>query len=364
MTIQLNNFQKELQESKIDCAFIDDPNHIAYFTHFKSDPQERVLSLIVYEDKAFLLTPALEAEDAKSVTDLPVYSYEDHQDPWKIIKEEIIAPNTPVNTLGIDGNSLIVNRYYSLQTIFEDPMVKSVTKTIQNLMVIKDDEEIERMKVAGRLADKAVEVGIHSLKEGVSELEVVSAIEFEMKKLGITEMSFPTMVLFGDHAGSPHGTSGHRKLKYNELVLFDLGVVKDGYTSDMTRTVLFGETSEEYQDIYDIVLKAQREAQNAIKPGVTAKYLDNIARNIITEAGYGKYFNHRLGHGLGKSVHEFPSVSSANDIEIKEGMCFSIEPGIYIPGKIGVRIEDCVYVTADGSKPFTSSPKTLQKIRN
>jgi len=363
MTIQLKKFQEQLQKANIDCAFIDNPNHIAYFTNFESNPHERILALLVYVDKAFLFTPALEVEDAKSVTNLPIFSYEDHQEPWKLIKEKIANSNSSVNILGIDENSLSVNRYYSLQGVFADATVKSITDMIQNLMIIKNDEEIEKMKEAGQLADKTVEVGIHSLKEGISELEVVSIIEFEMKKLGVSEMSFPTMVLFGDHAGSPHGTPGDRKLKGNEFVLFDLGVVKNGYTSDMTRTILFGEVSDEYQNIYDTVLKAQKEAQSAIKPGVTAKKLDHIARNIISKAGYGKYFNHRLGHGLGKSVHETPSISSANDLEIKEGMCFSIEPGIYIPGKVGVRIEDCVYVTEEGSEPFTSTPKTLQMIK-
>lgn len=364
MTIQLDEFQRKLQNSHIDCAFIDNPDYIAYFTGFESNPHERILALIVYHSNAFLFTPALEAEDAKAATDLPIVSYEDHQNPWAIIKENIAVLQPTVKFLGIDEDSLIVSRFHTLQAIFDQATIENITDSIQNIMVIKTENEIEKMKEAGHLADRAVEIGINALNEGITEQEVVAIIEFEMKKLGINEMSFPTMVLFGDHAGSPHGTPGKRKLKNNELVLFDLGVVKDGYTSDMTRTISFGNITEEFKHIYEVVLEAQTKAQHAIRPGMKASELDKIARDVISEAGYGEYFNHRLGHGLGKSIHEFPSISSANNMEIQEGMCFSIEPGIYIPGKIGIRIEDCIYVTKNGAESLTSTPKTFQTIEN
>lgn len=175
-------------------------------------------------------------------------------------------------------------------------------------------------------------------------------------------MSFETMVLTGDNAASPHGVPGNQKVKRNELVLFDLGVEHNGYVSDVTRTVAFGNPGEKAKEIYDIVLRANEAAIAAIKPGVTASELDKIARDIITDAGYGAYFNHRLGHGIGTSVHEYPSIMEGNDLVIQEGMCFSIEPGIYVPGVAGVRIEDCVYVTKDGCEVFTHTPKTYLTV--
>ena len=165
------------------------------------------------------------------------------------------------------------------------------------------------------------------------------------------------MVLFGDHAASPHGTPGNRKLQQDEFVLFDLGVIYDNYCSDMTRTVQFGTPSKEAQAIYDVVLKAELEAIAAIKPGVTIKDVDAIARNIISEAGYGEYFPHRLGHGLGLEEHEYQDVSSSNNNQFEAGMVVTVEPGIYVPGVAGVRIEDDILVTEDGYEILTGYEK-------
>lgn len=177
-------------------------------------------------------------------------------------------------------------------------------------------------------------------------------------------MSFDTTVLTGDKAASPHGKTGDRKLQEGDLVLFDLGVVHKGYCSDITRTLALGEPGEEQKKVYDIVLKSETAALEAVKPGVTAAELDQISRKVITDAGYGDYFTHRLGHGLGISVHEFPSIHGANPMTMEKGMVFTLEPGIYVPGKVGVRIEDDVAVTENGYEVLTKYPKELQIITN
>ena len=176
-------------------------------------------------------------------------------------------------------------------------------------------------------------------------------------------MSFSTMVLFGEKSADPHGNPGLRQLKEGDFVLFDLGVVLDGYCSDITRTVAFGDINEQQREIYDTVLKAELAALEQSKPGTRIGDLDMTARDIITKAGYGDYFPHRIGHGLGISVHEFPSMSQNNDGILKEGMVYTIEPGIYVPGVGGVRIEDDVVVTKDGYKTLTNYPKELQIIK-
>ena len=170
-------------------------------------------------------------------------------------------------------------------------------------------------------------------------------------------MSFDTMVLFGDHAASPHGTPGDRKLQQNEFVLFDLGVVYHHYCSDMTRTIHFGKPNKEAQNIYNIVLKAETEAIKSIKPGVTIKDIDKIARDIIQEAGYGDYFPHRLGHGLGLEEHEYQDISSVNNNKLEAGMVITIEPGVYVPHVAGVRIEDDILVTENGYEILTQYEK-------
>lgn len=189
------------------------------------------------------------------------------------------------------------------------------------------------------------------------------AIEFEMKKKGVQKMSFDTMVLSGPKTASPHGIPGERKIQQGDFILFDLGVVYNGYCSDITRTVAFGEPTDAQRDVYDTVKKAEQAAVDLVRPGVKAFEIDKIARDIIDEAGYGDYFTHRIGHGLGISVHEFPSITGTNELVLEEGMVFTIEPGIYNPDITGVRIEDDVVVTTDGVEVLTKFPKELQIIQ-
>lgn len=227
------------------------------------------------------------------------------------------------------------------------------------MRLIKSQDEIDKMIVAGQFADKAVKVGFDNISLNNTETDIIAMIEFEMKKQGVEKMSFDTMVLTGNNAANPHGIPGTNKIENNALLLFDLGTDMYGYASDMTRTVAVGKPDQFKKDIYNLCLEAHMSALEFIKPGVLASEVDEAARKVIEKAGYGEYFNHRLGHGIGMTCHEFPSIMEGNDMEIQEGMCFSVEPGIYIPGKVGVRIEDCGYVTKSGFEVFTHTPKEL-----
>jgi Xaa-Pro dipeptidase len=234
---------------------------------------------------------------------------------------------------------------------------------IERLSLIKTEDEIKKLYEAGDWADVAFATGFQAVREGATEQEIIAEIEYHLKKRGVSQMSFDTLVLAGKNAASPHGNPGLTKVEKNDFVLFDLGVVWKGYNSDATRTIAFHEPKEFDKKIYDIVLEAQLAAHAFVKPGVKASDIDKVARDVIASSGYGEYFSHRLGHGIGTTVHEFPSIVEGNDLIIEEGMCFSIEPGIYIPEKVGVRIEDCVHVTKDGCKPFTSTTKELQILQ-
>ena len=364
MLKQLELLQEWLEEENKEAVFINDPGNVAYFSGYESEPHERILALMVLKNASpFLFVPALEKEDAlNSAWEYDVFDYLDHENPWELIRQAVEQRAGSLTTLAIEKEFLTVARLEQLQKVFPKVNFSDATPKIQGMKLIKTKDEIQKMFEAGKWADKALEIGFKAIKEGIQEQEIVAEIEYELKKMGIKNMSFETMVLTGDNAASPHGVPGDRRIQKNDLVLFDLGVVHDGYTSDVTRTVAFGEPSEKAREIYEIVLKANEAAIAAVKPGVTAGELDKIARDIITDAGYGEYFNHRLGHGLGSSVHEFPSIMEGNDLVIREGMCFSIEPGIYVPGVAGVRIEDCVYVTADGCEVFTHTPKTYTII--
>lgn len=272
------------------------------------------------------------------------------------IKAGLASTDIPI--IYAEFDNLNVTKFQGLQTVFEGRF-ENLTPFIHKMRVIKSADEIQKMIVAGDYADKAVNIGFDNISLDVTETDIIAQIEFGMKKIGINQMSFETMVLTGNNAANPHGIPGTNRIENDSLLLFDLGVVSQGYVSDMTRTVAVGQPDQFKKDIYNICLEAQLTALDFIKPGVTASEVDAAARNVIEKAGYGKYFNHRLGHGIGMDVHEFPSIMEGNDLIIEEGMCFSVEPGIYIPEKVGVRIEDCGYVTKDGFEVFTHTPKEL-----
>ncbi len=370
MNKKLERLQDYMIAENVDLVYLDDPTTVAYFTGFESNPHERIVAYVVSQKDHFLFVPGLEMEEAKAQSAIElIFSYSDEESPWTIIAKQAKEIADDIRSYRVDENTLTVERAKQLREAILEAHSPSQTVesndiglVIDQMRMVKTEEEIEKMRIAGQLADEALQIGIDFLKEGITEQEVVSKIEMEMKNRGISEMSFPTMVLFGENAASPHGNPGKRRLKQNEFVLFDLGVIYNGYASDITRTVAFGNVDERKQAIYEVVLEAQRTAQEAVKPGMRAGELDQIARKVITNAGYGEYFTHRLGHGIGKTAHEFPSIHGLNDTIVESGMCFSLEPGIYIPGDVGIRIEDCVVVTENGCEAFTQSDKELTTI--
>ncbi|USS87770.1 Xaa-Pro peptidase family protein [Fructilactobacillus hinvesii] len=362
---KLAKLQTEVQKQQLDVAYISDPEAIQYLTGFGSDPIERVLALVVFPDQEpFLFAPALEVEDIQNTGwTHPVYGYLDHEQPFAMIAAHVKERVDHPVKWGIQKNQLTVARLQALQSEFPTAQFTTdLTPVIERMRLIKTPDEIEKLRVAGKEADFAFQVAFDTIAPGKTEADVAAEIEYQLKKRGVMEMSFATLVQAGKHASQPHGDTAMNKIQEHELVLLDLGTVHEGYISDASRTVAVGTISDQLQEIYSVCLQAQLAAQAAVRPGITAAELDRIARDIIDEAGYGQYFIHRLGHGMGMSEHEFPSIMEGNDLKLAENMCFSIEPGIYIPGVAGVRIEDCVRVTDDGCEPFTHTAKTLQNI--
>lgn len=367
MNEKINKLQNWLSKENIDIAYLTDPITVKYFTGYYSDPYERVLALIVINgEEPFLFTPALEVESAKKAGwDLDVFGYLDHEDPYALIKKHILdVTSKDLEKWAIEKFQLPVSRMESIKEKFPNAQfVVDASKYIEQAKLYKDEKEIGYMLEAGKEADLAFSIGFEAIREGVTEREIVAKIEYELKKQGIMNMSFPTIVQSGANAANPHGGPEDKVIKKDGLILFDLGTSHNGYMSDASRTVAFGTPSEKDLEIHKVCLEAQLAAQDAVKPGITAAELDKIARDIITKAGYGEYFIHRLGHGIGQTDHEFPSIMEGNDLILQPNMAFSIEPGIYIPGVAGVRIEDCVYVTENGSEPFTHSTKELQYFK-
>jgi len=361
---KINKIKQFLQIKNIEVAFISTPDNVFYVSGFSSNPHERILGVFIFKEaEPFLICPKMEVPDVLA-TNWPykVVGYSDTENPWEIIQSEITKRIVNDVSIAIEKSHITVERFELLSNLFERSEFYQIDTLLNDMRVIKTEDEIENMRIAAQLADFAIGVGCREIKEGITELEVLMAIEFELKKKGVQKMSFDTMVLSGPKTASPHGTPGSRKIQQGDFILFDLGVIYNGYCSDITRTVAFGEPSIAMREIYETVKRAEQAAIDLVKPGVNAADLDNTAREIIKDAGYGVFFTHRLGHGLGISVHEYPSITATNDFILKEGMVFTIEPGIYHPEIAGVRIEDDVVVTNNGVEVLTKFPKELQII--
>lgn len=357
---KITRIQEYLIEQDLELAVISHPTSIHYLTGFACDPHERQLFLFIFRNKVPLLfVPSLEVNRASDEVSLDILGYLDAENPWQILKDTGYFENLTKVTVEFDH--LTLDKYMGLGA-FLPHVLENISPFINEMKLIKSPDEVTKLKIAGEWADKAIQIGIASVALSKTEDDIITEIEFAMKKAGITKMSFDTMVLTGTNAADPHGIPGQHPIENNALLLFDLGVATNGYMSDITRTIAVGEPTDFQKEIYALCLEAQEAAIAMIKPGVTAHEVDLAARSVIDAAGYGKYFNHRLGHGIGMEVHEFPSIMAGNDMIIQEGMCFSVEPGIYIPGKVGVRIEDCGVVTANGFDLFTHTSKSLLSI--
>ena len=367
MKNRMEKVMKWLQEENIDMCFIQSKENVFYLSHFYTDPHERLLGVFIFKEaEPIMVCPNMEVNQAKAAGwENEIIGYSDHEDPWVLIKERVkIRYKHSINKVAVEIDTTSYSRVEKLKQLSnEDVQIVSAEDKLNQLRLKKDKNEIKILTEAAKLADYGVQIGVESLKNGVTEMEVLATIEYELKKKGIREMSFSTMVLFGEKSGDPHGNPGLRQLTDGDFVLFDLGVVLDGYCSDITRTFVYKQANEKQEEIYHTVLQSQLAALEASKPGTRIGDLDEIARKLITDAGYGEYFSHRLGHGLGINVHEYPSMSHINDNLLTEGMVYTIEPGIYIPSIGGVRIEDDVLITESGNKTLTTSPKNFTVIK-
>ncbi|WP_404329530.1 M24 family metallopeptidase [Mesobacillus maritimus] len=365
MLERIKRISSWLAENEVEVAFLTSPDNVFYLSGFLSDPHERLLGVAIFQDaEPFLICPSMEKDSAKHAGwSYEVIGYSDTDNPWDIVQKAITSRVSTVHTVAIEKEHMNVERYEKLNGMFHRAKFISAEEKLRKLRLKKDPQELEKIREACALADYAIEVGVAEIAEGKTELDVLGAIEYALKKKGVLAMSFSTMVLTGKNAASPHGTPGDTKIKKGDLVLFDLGVVVDGYCSDITRTVAYQDINNEQEHIYQTVLKAQLEALKTIRPGVPCSEVDIAARNFISSAGYGEYFPHRLGHGLGISVHEYPSLTETNPLILEEGAVFTVEPGIYVPGLAGVRIEDDIAITKSGIEVLTKYPKELQIIR-
>ncbi|AQS54640.1 M24 family metallopeptidase [Novibacillus thermophilus] len=357
---RLKSLRHKMAEDNVDVAMITSPVNVYYFTGFYTDPHERFLALVIDNrgDQISLFVPELEERAAKDVVDTcTLISVPDGENPYTLL-QQTIRPG--VRAFGIEKKNVSLFQYEQLAERFPQAAFTDVEAWITSQRMIKTADEIARVQRAVDVIEDVLRRGIEAFSPGMTELELTAELEYHMKVLGAERPAFSTTVLSGQRSSLPHGTPGERKIERGDFLLIDMGVFVDGYCSDITRTFVVGEGTEKQTDMYDTVLKANREAIAAVKSGTPIGNADRAARDYIAARGYGPFFTHRVGHGFGLEAHEAPSLHSDNDLVVTPGLLLTIEPGIYIPEIGGVRIEDDVYVGADGQvQVLTSYPKEL-----
>ena len=267
-----------------------------------------------------------------------------------------------IRRLGIEEDFMTVGFCEDLKRALPGIELLPARSIFAKLRITKDASEVESIRKAADIADEAFKQLLGYIKPGLRETEVALELEYYMRKNGASATSFDSIVASGVRSSLPHGVASEKIIKTGEFLTLDFGCVYNGYCSDMTRTVFIGKAAEKHRRIYDLVLKAQVAALEGIKPGVTGKSVDRIARDIISAEGFGEYFGHGLGHGVGLAVHEDPRLSVLGENILEAGMIVTDEPGIYIPDFGGVRIEDLVLVTEKGAETLSKSPKELIEL--
>lgn len=267
-----------------------------------------------------------------------------------------------ISELGFEQDYVTFGTHGTYAEQLEPIKLVPVSGIIEKLRIIKDEGEIEVMQRAADLADAAFAHVLPLIKPGVTERELDLELEFFMRKHGAASSSFDTIVASGERSAMPHGRASDKVIRENELITFDFGALLDGYCSDLTRTVATGNLQPQLKEIYDIVLEAQLHTLEHIKAGMTGREADALARDIISKYGYGDQFGHSTGHGLGMEVHEAPRLSKLSDDVLRPGMVVTVEPGIYLPGLGGVRIEDDIVIMADGIRVLTKASKQFTVV--
>ena len=314
--------------------------------------------IIATPKKATIYTSILEEETARS-TGLDVKIFKNRKNYEEMLKNDLLS----FNTVGLNYSSLTLENYKNLLRIIPDKDFVDVSVSLKEARITKNSKELKYLREAAKIASDSIEPVFEKLKEGMTEKEVAALVVYEMMNNGADGPSFSTIVAFGENASQPHYSPGMRKLKLGDGVLIDYGAEYNGYCSDVTRTVSFGKGTEELKEVYSTVYKAQEDSMKLIKEGANGKDVDIKARTVIDSTKYKGRFIHSLGHGIGLEVHDHPALSSTLDFPLKANMVVTNEPGIYLPGNLGVRIEDDVVVEKDGCEVISKgATRELREI--
>ena len=355
--MRLQRLRKLLSGEELDAFLVSTPENRRYLSGFTGSAGH----LLVTEREAVLATDFRYVEQAKAQAP----SWRVRQVPNDLSWFAELASELDLARIGFESDSVTVSHYQGLvQSLRERSAAEKVSLIatsglVERLRVVKDPEELALMQRAAEIADRAMETVAPTIRPGQTERAIAWELERGMRELGAEAVSFEIIVAAGPNGAMPHHRPSERPVEAGEPIVIDMGARHRGYCSDLTRTVFAGEPDPLFRKVYDIVLGAQLTAMALIRPGMSGEEADALARQVIKEAGYGDAFGHGLGHGVGLAIHEAPRLGLGSSQVLEEGMAFSIEPGVYLSGQGGVRIEDMVVLEKEGVRSLSKACKAL-----
>jgi Xaa-Pro aminopeptidase len=351
MMMRVNKLREQMKKNNLSGFLVTSPYNLRYLTNFTGTTGLAVIT----PEKAIFITDFRYTEQAAA----QAQGFEIIKNEGPIFDEVVaLAEKEQLENLAFEETYISFAEYSLLEEITPCDLIP-VAGMIEELREIKDEEEIAIIEKACSIADAAFKNILTLIKPGMTEIEIANQMDFYMRSLGASGVSFDTIVASGVRSAMPHGVASEKTIEKGDFVTLDFGCYYQGYVSDMTRTFAIGEPDSRLKEIYQIVLEAQLKVIDAAKPGMTGIQLDKIARDHISSYGYGAAFGHSTGHGIGLEIHEGPNVSFRADKQFVPGNVITDEPGIYLPGLGGVRIEDDLLITAEGNRVLTHSPKEL-----
>lgn len=352
-----------LASSKFSALALNPGPSLIYLTGLHFHLMERpVVAIFSPGHPPTLIIPELEAA---KVSELPyllnVFTYGEDPEKWhEIFSQAARTASISGKTVGVEPTRLRLLEFRLLKKAAGNARFQSAESVISELRIRKDESEIAALRQAAVIAQKALQATLPSVKPGLTERQIAAMLTIQLYQQGSDpEFSFTPIVSSGPNSANPHAVPSDRELQAGDLLVIDWGAMSQGYTSDITRTFAIGEVDDELSKIAQIVDRSNAAARRMVRPGIKAEEIDHTARRVIEEAGYGAYFIHRTGHGLGMEGHETPYIRAGNQLILEPGMVFTIEPGIYLPGRGGVRIEDDIVVRDDGGESLTDLPRQL-----
>jgi len=363
---RLSKLSQSLRTSGLDALALNPGPSLAYLTGLHFHLMERpIVAFFTADATPTLVLPELEM---LKVQDLPfevkTFPYRENPAEWEQV---FLAAGQSLGLMGkhigIEPLQMRVLEFRKVQAIAGQADCPDATRVVGNLRICKEPEEVAAMRNAVRIAQNALEAALPFIKIGLTEKEIAAELVVQLLRFGSqSDLPFPPIVSSGPHGANPHAIPSKRQLRAGDLLVVDWGATMDGYISDLTRTFAVGQVDEEYRKIHQFVLEANAAGRAAAKPGVPCANVDRATRAVIEKAGYGQYFTHRTGHGIGIEAHEDPYMRSDNMQLLEPGMAFTVEPGIYLPGRNGVRIEDNIVITETDAECLSDMPRELKEV--